>query len=61
MLERKIICLKAGNKQFEGDKYILSFSSLMFIEINHKKNLLFLKITEHKSRSYRPSMLLPES
>jgi len=57
----KRICLKAGNKQFEGDKYILSFSSLTFIEINHKQNLLFLKITEHKSRFYRSSMLLSES
>lgn len=57
MQERRIIHFKAGNKQFEGDKYILSFS---FIEINHMKNLLFLKIAGHKSHFYRSSILLSE-
>lgn len=60
MQERRIIHFKAGNKQFEGDKYILSFSSFSFIEINHMKNLLFLKIAGHKSRFYRSSILLSE-
>lgn len=40
MQERRIICLGEGNKQFGSDKYILSFSSLTSIEINHKKKSL---------------------
>lgn len=50
--------LKAGNKDFGGDKYILSFSHLYRNKSQEKS--LALEISGHKSNFVRSGRLLSE-
>lgn len=58
MQEGRIMHLKAGNKDFGGDKYILSFSHLYRNKSQEKS--LALEISGYKSNFVRSGRLLSE-